>query len=59
MLTMKTLKSARLALAGAIIGAALVNIVAHTLGFDGSHHAIGAVAGGVLTAALIKAAHIV
>lgn len=60
MLSMKTLKTARLAIAGAIVGAAVANIVAGWLGFGGSHQAIGgAMAGGLLTAALLKAAHIV
>lgn len=56
---MKTLKLARLAIAGAIVGAAVVNIIGNFFGFDGAHHAVGAVAGGVLTAAFLKAAHIV
>lgn len=55
---MKTLKLARLAIAGAIVGAAIVNIIGNYFGIDGSHHAVGAVAGGLLTAALLKAAHI-
>lgn len=60
MFNLKTLNIARLAIAGGIVGAAVANILAGWLGFDGGHQAVGgAMVGTVLTAAVLKAAHIV
>lgn len=55
----RSFKVAQLALAGAIVGVAVANIIAGLLGIDGPHQEVGAVAGGLLTATLVKFAHLV
>lgn len=54
----KSFTVAQLALAGAIVGVAVANLVASFLGIDGPHQEVGAVVGGLLTTTLVKVNHL-